>query len=44
MNKHLTELYLNDDSPTYLGGINPLYKAAKKKFPDIKIEDVEDFP
>ena len=39
----MEKIYLNENEPTFLGGINPLYKKAKKEFPNIRVADVKKF-
>ena len=43
MEKYLDRLYFDENEPTYLGGITGVHKAAKKKFPTIKLADVKNF-
>jgi ribosomal protein S17 len=43
MDRYLENLYTNQNEPTFLGGINGLYKAARKQFPKIKVDDVKRF-
>ena len=43
MNKHLEKLYFNENEPTFLGGVNALYRKAKEKFPEIKLKKVKEF-
>jgi hypothetical protein len=43
MNKFLEKIYLDENEPTFLGGVNALYKTAKQKFPQIKQKDVVEF-
>jgi hypothetical protein len=43
MNKHLEKLYLNENEPTFLGGINALYRKAKETYPQIKLKDIKKF-
>lgn len=39
----LRKLYYGTDNPSCYGGVNNLYRAAKKQIPGIKINDVKNF-
>ena len=41
MNEILEELYLSAAKPSSLGGINRLWKEARKQIPGLKKEDVK---
>ena len=43
MNKILEELYLSAAKPSSRGGINRLWKEARKQIPGLKREDVKEF-
>ena len=43
MNEILEELYLSAAKPSSLGGINRLWKEARKQIPGLKREDVKEF-
>ena len=43
MNEILEELYLSAAKPRSLGGINRLWKEARKQIPGLKREDVKEF-
>ena len=43
MNEILEELYLSAAKPSCLGGINRLWKEARKQIPGLKREEVKEF-
>ena len=43
MESLLQDVYYNLSSPACYSGLNSVYKEAKKRFPTIKISDVETF-
>ena len=43
MEKYLKRIYYNSSSPSFLAGINNLYRIAKKKYPKITIKKIEKF-
>ncbi len=43
MESLLKKLYYSTDSPACYAGVTKLYNEAKKKLPQIKVKDVQDF-
>jgi len=43
MDNKLKKLYYDPDSPVCYSGVSALYREAKKRFPEIKLADIENF-